>query len=456
MLGFRAAGAAGGASLAAVVGTGGAALVGIGLSLAAVYIYDKYVSPNATTKPSETPVAQVNIDNMSRPLTDIEKLKGFTNNTTAGQAVIPPSSSVAYPPLWSGPGSASQPSVSGHKCSDLGIPVGGWATTTNNIQLYANPPGLPIPSRGVGYAPVNSLGNYCMVNSVAHTIYMTTVRCALGYGGADCTLQAIGSIVLPEDGVCQILRSGNSFTVENRDPDCTPKPGQSNPLPTFIGTGTGKGKLSFVSKPDSDGRPSVATIDVENGQADVVVATPNITRPTYTNNMTSAAVPNATTGSAPVTTVTQTDTTGVGAGAAVSNPATTPATTGDINVEVDLPPNLAKTEDIAAVKTAIEGLKETPVAPFNPNSGTVIAPDSTDAVTGAIGDGSELPSVFSFSPTLPGSVNAPNISFQLAGSSVNMNISAWIGYVRNFLGVLLYTVTPFVVFSIVSGRRQED
>lgn len=453
MLGFRAAGAAGGASLAAVVGTGGAALVGIGLSLAAVYIYDKYISPNATTKPSETPVAQVNIDNMSRPLTDIEKLKGFTNSTTPGQAIIAPSSSVAYPPLWSGPGSASQPSVSGHKCSDLGIPVGGWATTTNNIQLYANPPGNPIPSRGVGYAPVSSLGNYCMVNSVPHTIYISDNRCALGYGGANCTLQSVGAIVLPEDGVCQILRSGNSFTVENRDPDCTPKPGQSNPLPTFIGTG--KSTLSFVSKPDSEGRPSVATIDVENGQVNVVASVPNLTRPTYTNNMTSASVPNATTGAAPVTTVTQTDTTGVGAGAAVSNPATTP-TTGDINVAVNLPPNLAKTEDIAAVKTAIEGLKETPADPFNPNPGTVIAPDSTDAVTRAIGDGSELPSVFSFSPTLPSSVNAPTISFQLAGSAVNMDISAWIGYVRNFLGVLLYTVTPFVVFSIVSGRRQED
>lgn len=450
MLGFRAAGAAGGASLAAVVGTGGAALVGIGLSLATVYIYDKYVSPNATTKPSETPVAQVNIDNMSRPLTDIEKLKGFTNSTTTGQAITAPSSSVAYPPLWSDPGSAIQPSVSGQKCSDLGIPVGGWATTTNNIQLYANPPGNPIPSRGVGYAPVNSLGNYCMVNSVSHNIYMSTNRCALGYGGANCTLQSVGAIVLPEDGVCQILRSGNSFTVDNRDPDCTPKPGQSNPLPTFVGTG--KGTLSFVSKPDSDGRPSVATIDVENGQADVVVSVPNITRPTYTNNRTSASVPNATTGAAPVTTVTQTDTTGVGAGAAVSNP----ATTGDINVEVNLPPNLAKTEDITAVKTAIEALKETPADPFNPNPGTVIAPDATDAVTRAIGDGSELPSVFSFSPTLPSSVNAPNISFQLAGSAVNMDISAWIGYVRNFLGVLLYTVTPFVVFSIVSGRRQED
>ena len=137
-------------------------------------------------------------------------------------------------------------------------------------------------------------------------------------------------------------------------------------------------------------------------------------------------------------------------------PPTSTTTSTPTEVEVNLPENLAKTEDIAAVKTAIEGLKETPVDPFNPNPGTVIAPDATDAVTGAIGDGSELPSVFSFSPTLPGSVNAPNIVFQLAGSSVTMDISAWIGYVRNFLGVLLYTVTPFVVFSIVSGRRHED
>ena len=454
MLGFRTAGAAGSAALASVVGTGGAALVGIGLSLAAVYIYDKYVSPNATTKPSDTPVAQVNIDNMSRPLTDIEKSMGFTNSGIAGQGVIAPATSVAYPPLWSGPGSAIQPSVSGRTCAELGIPVGGWATTTNNIQLYAQMSGLPPPSRGVGYAQVGSLGNYCMVNSVPHTIFKSENRCALGYSGANCTLQSSGTIVLPQDDVCQILRSGNSFTVDNRDPDCTPKPDQSNPLPTFIGTG--KGTISFVSKPDSDGRPSVATIDVENGQADVVVAIPNITTPTYTNNRTSAAVPNATTGAAPVTTVTQTNTSGVGPGAVVSNPVSNPATTGDINVEVDLPPNLAKTEDIAAVKTAIEGLKETPVDPFNPSPGTVIAPDATDAVTGAIGDGSELPSVFSFSPTLPGSVNAPNIVFQLAGSSVTMDISAWIGYVRNFLGVLLYTVTPFVVFSIVSGRRQED
>lgn len=449
MLAFRASGAALGSAAATFVGTGGAALVGMGLTLAAVYVYDKYVSGDATSLPSGKPVAQVNIDNQSRLLTADEKAMGFTNNTTTGQAVIPPSQSVAYPPLWSGTGSATNPGVNGKTCAEIGVPVGDWATTTTGSQFYAQLPNMPAPSRGVGYENPTTLGFYCVVDSKPHAIWTIGNRCAVGYGGANCTLQNVTNIVLPQDGVCQILRSGNAFSVDNRDPDCTPKSGQSNPLPTFIGTGNGT--LSFISKPDSNGRPSVATIDVKNGQTDLVIAIPNITTPTYTNNTVSAAVPNATTGAAVVTTVTQTNTTGVGAGAAVSNP----VTTGDVKVEVDLPPNLAKTEDVVAVKNAIDELKVAPSDPFNPNPGTIV-PDVTEAVKSTVGDGSSLPSIFSFSPMLPGSVNAPNIVFQLVGQPVNMDISAWIGYIRNFLGVLLYVLTPFTIFSIISGRRQED
>lgn len=446
MLGFRTAGAAGGAALATVVGTGGAALVGIGLSMAAMYIYDKYISPNATSKPSDTPIAQVNIDNMSRPLTDIEKANGFTNQNGVGQGTTPPNTSTAYPKLWSGTGSATQPGQSGQQCSALGLVANQWVVGTNGIRYYARSPDAPNPSAGPGYATLGTLGFYCVINSIPHTIFTQDNPCALGYSGTNCTLQNPANVFLPSDGTCQILRTGNAFAIDPKDPDCVPQVGKSNPIPVFTAS---NGTLSFISKPDASGRPTVATVSVGNGQADVTVSTPNVSTPTYTNTQTTAAPPVAGTGNAPTTTSTTTNTSGVGPGAVVVTPTTT-------DVKVDLPENLAKTEDVAAVKNAIDSLKETPADPFNPNPGTVIPGDATDGVKTAIGDGSELPSVFSFSPTLPGSVNAPNIAFQLAGRTVSMDISAWIGYVRNFLGVLLYTVTPFVVFSVISGRRQED
>lgn len=457
MLGFRAAGAAGGASLAAVVGTGGAALVGIGLSLAAMYIYDKYVSPNATTPPSGPPVAQINLDNQSRPLTDIEKANGFTNSNSRGQGVTPPNTSSAYPPLWSSAGSVP---VGGYPIN--GTPVcpyspGVWATnvagTSGSGAQYSIFTGAQTAAGSqntVGYDIAQSTGQQCVIGSTTYNIFVRTGRCGQGYAGVGCTLQNPSNVILPADDTCQILRTGNAFSIDAKDPDCTPQAGKSNPVPVFTQS---NGTLSFVSKTDSNGRPSVATASVTNGAASVTVSRPNVTTPTYTNDIITSAAPDATTGAAPTTTTTSTNTAGLGPGSvAVSN--TTTTTTSEVTVE--LPDNLAKSEDIAAVKTAIEGLKETPVNPFNPNPGTVIAPDATDAVKRAIGDGSELPSVFSFSPTLPGSVNAPNIVFNLVGNSVNMDISVWVGYVRNFLGVLLYTVTPFVVFSIVSGRRQED
>ena len=454
MLGFRTAGAAGGAALATVVGTGGAALVGIGLSLAAMYIYDKYVSPNATTPPSGPPVAQINLDNQSRPLTDEEKAKGFTNSNSRGQGVTPPNTSSAYPPLWNSAGSVP---VGGYPIN--GYPVcpytpGVWETNTAGTSgsgaqysIFTGTETNAGLQNTLGYANATSTGLQCVIGSTNYNIFVRTGRCAQGYAGVGCTLQNAANVILPVDGTCQILRTGNAFSLDSKDPDCTPQAGKSNPVPVFTQS---NGTLSFVSKTDSNGRPSVATASVTNGAATVTVSRPNVTTPTYTNDIITSAAPDATTGAAPTTTTTSTNTAGLGPGSAAVSSTTTTS-----EVTVELPENLAKTEDIAAVKTAIEGLKETPVDPFNPNSGTVIAPDATDAVTAAIGNGSELPSVFSFSPTLPGSVNAPNIVFQLVGQPVTMDISAWIGYVRNFLGVLLYTVTPFVVFSIVSGRRQE-
>ena len=455
MLGFRAAGAAGGASLAAVVGTGGAALVGIGLSLAAMYVYDKYVSPSATTPPSGPPVAQINLDNQSRPLTGEEKAKGFTNGNGIGQGVTPPNTSSAYPPLWNSAGSVP---VGGYPIN--GTPVcpytpGVWETNTAGASgsgaqysIFTGSQTNAGLQNTVGYPTAQSTGQQCVIGSTNYNIFVRTGRCAAGYSGVGCTLQNPSNVILPVDDTCQILRTGNSFSIDAKDPDCKPQAGKSNPIPVFTQS---NGTLSFVSKTDSNGRPSVATASVNNGAASVTVSRPNITTPTYTNDIVTSAAPDATTGAAPTTTTTSTNTAGLGPGSAAVSSTTTTS-----EVTVELPENLAKTQDIDAVRTAIEGLKETPVDPFNPSPGTVIAPDATDAVTRAIGDGSELPSVFSFSPTLPGSVNAPNIVFQLVGQPVNMDISAWIGYVRNFLGVLMYTVTPFVVFSIVSGRRQED
>lgn len=455
MLGFRTAGAAGGAALATVVGTGGAALVGIGLSLAAMYIYDKYISPNATTPPSDAPVAQINLDNQSRPLTAEEKAKGFTNSNSVGQGVTPPNVSTAYPPLWNSAGSVP---VGGYPVNSNGLSTcpytpGVWETNVNGTSVSGGQYSIFTGSQlsdgspnTVGYDNATYTGQQCRIGSTTYNIFSRTGRCSSGYSGTGCTLQNAAKVILPVDGTCQILRTGNAFSIDAKDPDCKPQVGKSNPVPVFTQS---NGTLSFVSKADANGRPSVATASVNNGAASVTVSRPNVTTPTYTNDIITSAAPDATTGAAPTTTTTSTNTAGLGPGSVAVN-----TTTSEVTVE--LPDNLAKTEDIAAVKTAIESLKETPADPFNPNPGTVIAPDATDAVTGAIGDGSELPSVFSFSPTLPGSVNTPNIAFQLAGRPVSMDISAWIGYVRNFLGVLLYTVTPFVVFSIISGRKQED
>lgn len=448
MLGFRASGAAASASLAAVVGTGGAALVGIGLSLAAIYVYDKYISPNATSPPSGIPIAQINVDGKSRSLTDIEKDAGFTNPTSSNQSVSPPNTSIAYPPLWSGPGPVP---VGGYPIptdyTACPYTPGVWSTNSSGTAQYTVAPILAPMPNSPGYPSAVNASSLCKIGSDTYRLYSRAIRCANGYSGASCTLQDSSKVLLPEDGTCQISRVGNKFSIDSKDPDCTPTPGKSSPIPVFTNGGS---TISYITKTDSGTRPTVATVNISNGQADVIVATPNITTPTYTNTTVSAAPPDATTGEAPVITTTSTTTEGLGPGATIINNSTTTTSGGDVTL--NLPPNLAKSEDIAAVKDAITDLSVSPSAPFSPDP-SVSLNDNVDSVTDLISNPNELPSIFSFSPMLPASVSAPLIGFSLAGNSFNIDISTWILYLRNFLGVLLYTLTPFTIFSILTRRE---
>lgn len=442
----------------ALVTLGPSLVIGAGLGLAAFYVYDKYVSPNATTLPSGAPVAQVNIDNLSRPLTPTEQSLGFTQKTGTGQGVNPPNASF-YPKLWTGTGSIPQ---NGPVNNDTyGVPAPGtgvycsmpfnvWQTNVNGSAQFMTTKLTPIDvyeQRGRVYA-LPSQFNTCNERSTGdlyRILAVGTGPCPTGYAGPSCTLVDPSAVVLPVDGTCQIMRSGNAFSIDNKDPDCTPKAGQSSPIPTFTNT---NGTVSFISKPDSNGKPSVATVDVRNGVAAIALSTPNLTTDTYTTAIIQAAAPSATDGKAPITTITTVNTVGVGPAA------TTATTTAPVDVKIDFPPNLAKTEDVNGVRDAINDLKTAPTEPFNPNPGTII-PDVTETVKSTVGDGSSLPSIFSFSPSLPTSVAAPPITFSLAGKPVVMDINAWMGYVRNFLGVLLYVLTPFLIFGIVSGKKED-
>jgi hypothetical protein len=446
----------------ALVTLGPSLVIGAGLGLAAFYVYDKYVSPNATTLPSGAPVAQVNIDNLSRPLTPTEQALGFTQKTGTGQGVNPPNASF-YPKLWTGTGPIPQNGPvnndgngvpapgTGVYCS---MPFNVWQTNVNgNAQFMTTQfsPAEIYEQRGRAYA-IPSQYNTCYQRSTGdlyRILAVGTGPCPTGYGGSACTLVDSTAVVLPVDGTCQIMRSGNAFSIDNKDPDCTPKAGQSSPIPTFTNT---NGTVSFISKPDSNGKPSVATVDVRNGVAAIALSTPNLTTDTYTTAIIQAAVPSATDGKAPITTITTVNTVGLGPAATQTSTSTSTTTPGE--VKLDLPPNLAKTEDVNGVRDAVNDLAKAPTDPFSPDPKTAM-PDVTESIKSTVGTGSSLPSIFSFSPALPSNVAAPPISFSLAGKPVSMDINAWIGYARNFLGVLLYILTPFLIFGIISGKKED-
>lgn len=452
MFGLRASGALGGAALASFVGTGGTAVLGVGLSLAAMYVYDKYISPTATSLPTDKPISQVNLDGNSRPLTDIEKASGFTNSDVVGsQDVVPPKNSKDHPPLWTGTGNVplggyDDTGPNGNIC---GQAPGQWEIAQGgDSRYYVGKIGDPAPN-SPGYAPVRSFGSCFDANRVEYIKYVSSNPCAIGYGAASpCNLTNPDVVKLPSDGICQIKRTGNAFAIDKNDPDCIPVAGKANPIPVFTNN---NGTLSFISSPNSSGKPSVATVDISNNRGSIAVAVPSASGDTYTTAGINTGVVDPVTGEAPVTTVTSTITNGVGPSSTVITNTTT--TNSSSPTTIDIPSNLAKTEDIAAVKEAITALGTPPSSPFTPAPGTAIT--DTQEIKNIVGNGSILPSIFSFSPILPTSSGVPIISFSLVGRSINLDISVWFGYVRTFLGLLLYTLTPFIIFNIVSGRKEE-
>lgn len=447
-------GAGTGALIASGLGTFGGAAVLIGASMAAMYVYDTYISPSSTSFPSTTPIAQVSIDGKSRPLTQVEKSAGFTNPTALGQAVTPPTLSVAYPPLWSGTGSVPNGGWPMTNFAACPAPVNSWGTSVSGANQY-----ILVPSLGSldalqtpGYEPASVIsGTTVCIEGTTQYRQVSRARCALGYAGGTCALSSPSAVVLPVDGTCQIARSGNAYSINNKDPDCTPVAGKSSPIPVFTGS---NGTISFISKPDSSGKPSVLTVDSSNGSTVVTSSIPSVEGDNFTNKTVRTTSVNPTTGEVTVTTVTTSLTSGVGPDASIAPIVVAGGASGPVNVDVDLPPNLAKTEDVLSVREAIENAVKGPDTPFEPDPGANMPPDM-DSVTSAVGDGQSLPSVFSFGPTFPPSVEVPLITFSINGKLISLDISQWVGYIRNFLGVLLYVLMPFILFSILQGKQKE-
>lgn len=446
---------AGGMFVARAAAVGGAAVafaptavLGVGLALAAFYVYDKYVSPNSSSLPSDTPVAQINVDGQSRLLTQAEKDAGFTNPTALGQSVTPPNTSIAYPPLF---GTAAGPVANGgpingaaNACTQT---LNTWQSSANGTAQYITTRTNTPPGKVDGYAAPSQISD-CMSGGLQYAIWVQSNRCALGYSGTGCTLANSSQVLLPKDGTCQIGRSGNVYSLTNQDPDCTPQAGKSSPVPVITNNG---GTVSFISKPDVNGKPSILTVDSSNGATTITAAIPNVSTPTYTNSIVKSTAIDPVTGKTTVTTVTTTTTTGVGPEASV----VVAGGGGSSPVTVDIPSNLAKTEDINKTTEAVKDLAKAPVDPFQRDPNIPDAP-SLDPVTSAVGTGDSLPSIFTFGPTFPPSVEPPPISFKINGQVVVLDVSAWVARIRNYLGILIYVLTPFILFSIVVGARKED
>lgn len=503
----------------------------LGTGLAAVYVYNK-VNPSD----NDTPITQVNIDSQPRPLSQIEKDAGFTaGNGTTSQDVTAPAVSTVNPPLY-GPNGGYNP-TGGTTCAGLHL-TDTWTshgTTGAAYKIFLNPTGFAPPgglNNGYGYQTSSTTGGSCTMSGGpspynTYVIYYLSTPCGAGYGNnaqGGCTLMTNNLAKLPTDGTCQITRIGNAYSVSNQDPDCIASP--SNPQPTPVFTNSA-GTLSFYSSSTSGGKPSGVQISSTASQTDISVSTPNADGSTYKRDYVRTAPIQTATGQAPVSTVSTTNTKGIGDAATVVTEAIVSgggggtvggATSTDVNA-VNSTLTDIKTQDqtnSTAIQTAINAqtvatqaatqaindakaestakaqaiqdkidlatakndswwaqlltklgiidsniadiktsVTTAPTTPFGVDQNLVIDQGKVDIVKNHVGDGTVLPSLFSFSPLLPPNIEPPNIQFNLWTSVVSLDISQYLKYIRVFLGLLLYINLPFTLFNIFTGFRDE-
>lgn len=350
-------------------------------------------------------------------------------------------------------------------------------TKINNQSAGRTPPGWSSPisppatasNTGQGWGPVSALyystsvagcnafhGRTDMttqvVSAVQHGCYLAdgvshqgfifyNTACPVGYShngtvGAVCTLSSPSSVMKPSDGHCTIKRSGNSFSGDAQDPDCSltgttaaAQAGQTTSSTQSKATGAG-GRTS-----------STTTVNASTGVSTTSIVTNN-NNGTTTTTIINMSNPAPGTGTAVVTGTSSTTTQGTG------DLATTVPTPGDgefpefptdynrettqqaIKDLLTVPPQGAT--DLAAEKAAIDAAAE----------------DYSDLIEGVGTGGLNAHGIsWSWVPSMPSGVCVP-FTGSVLGRSISWDVCPKFDVIRQVMAWLLYVLTGWLIMGI--------
>lgn len=274
------------------------------------------------------------------------------NQTGEVEVQLSPSARLATPPGWTSPTSGtvepSPPSSSTPLQQFKGIFSGSsWQPTLQAAcETHAAYLRGLYPSDGNNCRSISSdLSNpwYTIGNSInqGYTTYTANsqIGCNAGYmyNGTSCVLSDPNSVMKPSDDRCTIKRTGNSFSVDPRDPDCV-----SGRIPATTSISP-----NVITLSKSDGSTKSVTINAD-GSSTITESRPNNSTNTTETNTTTISAPNAS-GAVSVT--------GQGSGVAPGTGTQAGSSAPAVNVNFDKS-GLATEGTLGGIKSSVDAIKD--------------------------------------------------------------------------------------------------
>jgi len=301
--------------------------------------------------------------------------------------------------------------------------------------IYSAAAGIPAPAGSVFQC---ATGSYAGLQTNLAQIN----RCTAGYswsGGATCNLSDAAQVMKPTDGKCTVIRVGNVFSGDPKDPDC------SAGLPTTVTiTGT-----QISARPSNTQEQKVKI----NGDGSVTTTTSTINT---SSNTTTTTTINVSAGTGPG----QTKITGIGTttvSGTGDQAGTTPAAT-------EFPTDYNKEATQAEIKAGIEQLNQkmdtAPMASV-PTDQAAKKSEYDSAVSSHKGKIDEISSdplnnrgiSFSFSPVIPTTTCFEPV-MTIGSKSIAITWCEKIGLLKEILAYVFFILTGFGIYNMVTRGSQ--
>lgn len=288
-------------------------------------------------------------------------------------------------------------------------------------------------------------------NNGKRTISMwVATGCAAGYtlSSGSCNLTTPSAVQKPVDGRCYIIRSGNSYSSDPQDPDCS---GGGFPAQWSAGSNT----LSLGPLPDGTGGGSV-TIDAATSKATVVNNTNN-SDGTQRQDKVEIGAPDG--GSSPGSTkVLGTSSSTVAGSGTLASGASSVS-----KIDLNLPTDYNRENTQLSVKQAVEGLRTDEQQRMDQTgTDTTLASSKTDYAAKEAAHKSQLEGIgtaglvshgiaWSWSPIIPASsCFEPTMNF--LGKSVTFAWCSKIDLLKQILAYAFFIMTGFGIFEIFTRK----